>query len=273
MYLQNKYTYIYYDIINQAKSRILSPDIYTEKHHIIPKCLGGDNSTSNLVKLTAREHFICHRLLTKMTTGDSKRRMTFAVWSMLYRDHSLNKSRYKPNSYVYANLRAQHAKATSELHKGKTVSAGTRAKQSSKAKGRISPNKGKSMSDSQKQKLSLAHKGKTISPETVVKILEARKNYKHSTETKQKISDGNKGKTVLISEETKQKISETLKGRIPVWLKGKPAHNRGLPMSATAKKNMSQGHQNREMLLCPYCSRLVAKCSFSRWHGDNCKKK
>ena len=144
---------------------------------------------------------------------------------------------------------------------------------SKKAKGRISPNKGKSMSDSQKQKLSLAHKGKTISPETVVKILEARKNYKHSTETRQKISDGNKGKTVLISEETKQKISETLKGRIPVWLKGKPAHNRGVPMSATAKKNMSQGHQNREMLLCPYCSRLVAKCSFSRWHGDNCKKK
>jgi len=147
-----------------------------------------------------------------------------------------------------------------------------RRKQSEKAKGRHSPNKGKPMSLEQKQKLSLSHKGKTISPETVSKILEARKNYTHSAETKQKISDSNKGKTVIISNETKQKISITLKGRVPTWIKGKPAHNRGVPMSEIAKKNMSKGHQDREMLCCPHCSRFIAKCSFSRWHGDNCKK-
>ena len=60
MYLQNKYSKYYYNIINQAKSRELAPNIYTEKHHIIPKSCGGDNSPANLVKLTAREHFICH---------------------------------------------------------------------------------------------------------------------------------------------------------------------------------------------------------------------
>lgn len=41
------------------------PTGYTETHHILPRCLGGDNSKDNLVKLTAREHFIAHLLLTK----------------------------------------------------------------------------------------------------------------------------------------------------------------------------------------------------------------
>jgi hypothetical protein len=38
---------------------------YFEKHHIIPKWLGGNNSKDNLVLLTAREHFVAHWLLWK----------------------------------------------------------------------------------------------------------------------------------------------------------------------------------------------------------------
>jgi len=62
MYLQNKYSKCYFNIINRAKSREIAPNTYTEKHHIISKSCGGDNSSANLVKLTAREHFICHLL-------------------------------------------------------------------------------------------------------------------------------------------------------------------------------------------------------------------
>lgn len=40
--------------------------VYYEKHHIIPRCLGGDNSKDNLVLLTAREHFVAHKLLAEM---------------------------------------------------------------------------------------------------------------------------------------------------------------------------------------------------------------
>ena len=38
--------------------------IYYEKHHILPKCLGGNNDKENLVLLTAKEHYVCHKLLT-----------------------------------------------------------------------------------------------------------------------------------------------------------------------------------------------------------------
>jgi hypothetical protein len=272
MYLQNKYTTWYNNIIATAKSRVLPNEVYTEKHHIIPKSLGGNNSENNLVDLTAREHFICHLLLPKMLTGINKRNMSFAIWAMLNRDHSKNKSRYKVNSYRYESIKKQVAGAISQLHKGKTVSTETRAKQSAKATGRISPNKGKSMSEDQKNKLSIAHKGKIIAPETVAKISESRKHYQHSEETKQKISAANQGKTVVISEETKQKISNSLKGR-PNANKGKPAHNRGIPHSPKTIIKFKQAHQTREKILCPHCSKLIAKCSFSRWHGDNCKNK
>ena len=79
MYLQNKYTSWYNNIIQRAQSRVLSADIYTEKHHVIPKSLGGSNAKSNIVCITPREHFICHLLLTKMTTGNNLFKMKHAA--------------------------------------------------------------------------------------------------------------------------------------------------------------------------------------------------
>jgi hypothetical protein len=57
------YKKIYEFIIERAKNRSLN--CYVEKHHIIPKCLGGLNNKDNIIKLTAKEHFICHRLLVE----------------------------------------------------------------------------------------------------------------------------------------------------------------------------------------------------------------
>ena len=122
MYLQNKYTKCYYNIIDLAKSRSLPNEIYTERHHIIPRSLGGSNDPTNLVKLTAREHFICHLLLPKMLTGVGRRNMTFAIWSMLNRDHSKQRSRHKVNSHVYQRLKTQIAVAISESNTGRVRS-------------------------------------------------------------------------------------------------------------------------------------------------------
>lgn len=51
----------YYDYINYVKNIDRKLD-YSEIHHIIPRCLGGSNDKSNLVVLTAREHFLAHYL-------------------------------------------------------------------------------------------------------------------------------------------------------------------------------------------------------------------
>jgi len=79
MYLQNKYTQCYYNIVEQAKAR--STVGYFEQHHIIPKSLGGSNDASNLVALTAREHFICHWLLTKMLPKSPEQKKLYHAFS------------------------------------------------------------------------------------------------------------------------------------------------------------------------------------------------
>lgn len=58
------YEKIYDELIFRAKSRILKE--YTEKHHIIPVCMGGSDDKSNLVQLTPEEHYIAHQLLVKI---------------------------------------------------------------------------------------------------------------------------------------------------------------------------------------------------------------
>jgi hypothetical protein len=56
-----------YDLIIQKANqgdRKKYRGIYYEKHHILPICLGGNEDSINKVLLTAKEHFICHKLLT-----------------------------------------------------------------------------------------------------------------------------------------------------------------------------------------------------------------
>lgn len=72
------YQKIYDNLIQKAKSenrkKLNREDkdfIYYELHHIIPKCLGGNNSKENLVLLTAREHFIAHKLLVEIYPKDN----------------------------------------------------------------------------------------------------------------------------------------------------------------------------------------------------------
>ena len=52
-------------LIERAQERVLLKGYY-EKHHILPKCMGGLDTKDNLVYLTAKEHFICHKLLVRI---------------------------------------------------------------------------------------------------------------------------------------------------------------------------------------------------------------
>lgn len=67
------YTKKYTDLITKFKKNepIVMLDYY-ETHHIIPICMGGNNSPDNLVKLSAKAHFVAHHLLCKIYPKDYK---------------------------------------------------------------------------------------------------------------------------------------------------------------------------------------------------------
>jgi hypothetical protein len=201
-FIANKYTDWYYNIISNAKSReVISA--YTENHHIIPKSLGGDNTSENLVRLTAREHFLCHYLLTKMTAGQHRIKMCFAFNA--FRRSSEAQERTLTGRQ-YELVRKLVSAARSEFLKGNTYNLGKkRGPISEETRKKISESKkGKPLSAEQKNKISLATKGKNKSEETKQKmrkskpqgfgekIRAARLGTTLSTETKSKISESHK---------------------------------------------------------------------------------
>lgn len=60
----------YNALIQRGQSRVLTT--HKEIHHIIPRCLGGSDDQTNLVKLTPEEHYIAHQLLVKIYPNDPR---------------------------------------------------------------------------------------------------------------------------------------------------------------------------------------------------------
>ena len=114
MFLDNKYTKIYYQLIDKRRKNSLSRnDMYVEIHHIIPKSLGGDDTCDNLINLLPREHFIAHLLLTRMTTN--KNDMIRMFWAF----HRLAFSNIHSRQYDYHRVRC--SKFLSENHHSKRI--------------------------------------------------------------------------------------------------------------------------------------------------------
>ena len=193
--------------------------IYYEVHHIIPKCLDGSNDKNNLIKLTAKEHYLAHLLLYKMAKDkDEKIKLGFA-FSAFFLDENKRKltaKQYEKIRIIAANITSLTMKGVkkSETHceslkeswkkrKDSPKFLETKQKMSDSAKARVR----NPLSEETKKKISDRLKGKKKSKEHIEKL----KERITSEETKKKISDSLKGQK--LSEETKRKLSEAGKGR------------------------------------------------------------
>lgn len=155
------YKLIYDAIVERAKTTIREG--YMERHHIIPKCLGGDDSQGNLVLLTAREHYLCHWLLAKHH-NIKKLWNAFAMMSVI----NDRQERIK-NSRVFE--RARIARTLAMTGDGNPMYG--------------KPSACKSHTEETKQKIRLAKLGKKRDPFT---------RSPPSQETRDRISSANKGK-------------------------------------------------------------------------------
>jgi len=113
MFLDNKYTKWYYKIIEYRKQNLFEG--YTERHHIIPRCMNGSDDADNIVSLSAREHFVCHRLLIKMLDSRPKKKMIYALNRMLHQNQHMQ--RYCPPSKVYEMIKHEHSMIMKEMWK------------------------------------------------------------------------------------------------------------------------------------------------------------
>jgi hypothetical protein len=177
---------------------------YFELHHIIPKCLGGSNKKENLVFLTAREHFLIHRLLVEIYPENNG--INYAFWTMCNAKNEHQKREYKISSRVYEDIRKKVSIITTKLHTGKIITE----------------------EKIRKQKETRSKKSKEELQEIVDRIFESYKNnpenkikskerglkrrgipgVPHSQETKRKIKEAREKRTPEQIAETKRKFKE-----------------------------------------------------------------
>jgi hypothetical protein len=204
------YQKIYENLILNAKlkdrikvSKKSENYVYYENHHIIPRCLDGLNDKNNLVLLTAREHYICHKLLTLIHKGNRKIAMAFFYMTFDKRGNRNVSSR----DYAYAK----------ELIHSTIVSIETREKQSNARKGKNTWMKDKKHTDESIEKIREARKKqKPWNKDTKGLFLQKKtsKGQNHSQASKDKMSLSHTGvKRAPHSEETKKKMSEAAKHR------------------------------------------------------------
>lgn len=96
-----------------TRGRFACGDEYHERHHIIPKSLGGSNDESNLIDLFAREHFEAHRLLAIENPDDWK---IVNAWTMMAFVKDKNQDRYQLTAEEYEEAKRALSMAKKTLY-------------------------------------------------------------------------------------------------------------------------------------------------------------
>ena len=188
------YSAIYCSLIERRISNPLSDGEYGEVHHIIPKSEGGDNSQDNLIRLSARDHYVAHLLLAKIY-DDQK--MYSAV---IYMQTGCKNRKFKFNSRLYETIRKEYSSKISGKNHWNY--------------GKPSWNKGIPLSDEQKEKLRKALTGRHLKESTKEKL----RGKTHTDEWKAKMSEKMSGKNNPFygkshTPETMKRIKAKLTGR------------------------------------------------------------
>ena len=179
------YQAIYQSIVEKAKIRVC--DCKTERHHIIPRCMGGTNDSGNLVDLTLREHYIAHQLLCRIYPENQK--LWWAAWMMMNRT-----KRWCSRLYAKTRVNLVVSEATREKIRQANLGKIRSPEAIEKQRNAIKPlaqteewkertrqtHKGrpKPKTDDHRRKLSEANQGKPLSEERRLIIAEQQKGLK-----------------------------------------------------------------------------------------------
>lgn len=247
------YRLAYENLVQKALERTDIPNVI-EKHHIVPKSMGGTNAKSNIVFFTPKEHYVAHHLLWKI---HNNRQMFYAYWCMVTK-MGRNKDLYKVTCRAYEKAKTEHRIISSETHAGK-----------------IPWNKNKTG---------------VYSPETIEKMSNSRIGIKESEETKLKKSISAKNRLMpenIQSEfsKNKRKISNSIwrnnnqiscphckKTGVKYNMERYHFDNCIMVNPEQIRESKSKGKKLKTHA-CPHCDMKTSMGNLRRWHFDKCKNK
>lgn len=297
---ENKYSRWYEQLI--AKARDKKPIIgYTETHHVIPRSLGGDNTKKNLVKLTAREHYVAHALLWKMKLpGVAGSKMAFAFNTFIRKMHVNNEHSYNISSRIYESFKIHYA----SILRSTMTGSGNHfyGKKHSEETRRIIGEKSKLKEFKRGPEHFNYGKPSFITPEGKERQRAAFIERWNDPDFKTRVLEQRKQANLRPEVIAKRKAAADAKRGV----KKDPAHTAGMRAAASARKGktwkeiytpeqitrLQEGRKNRVLTPeakakmsfkgkgkgipkvkhpCPHCGKLCAGNMLAKWHGDNCK--
>jgi len=110
------YIWHYHSLIETRRDRVKEYGVYYERHHIIMKSMGGGDEDTNLVFLTAREHFIAHWLLWRIYRNRASA-YAFNAFTSLFTGKNFKQRPSKYSSKGYAEAR----EAYSYIHRERLI--------------------------------------------------------------------------------------------------------------------------------------------------------
>lgn len=149
--------------ILKTRGRFNCGNEYYERHHIVPRCMGGTNDEDNLIDLYANEHFIAHKLLANENPDNDS--LIYAWWCMANasnsnkRDCKITAEEYENAKKYYSAMRSAAMAGEKHPNFGQHHSEETRKKMSDAALGEKNHNFGKHTPDNIRAKISEALSG------------------------------------------------------------------------------------------------------------------
>jgi len=236
---------------------------YFEEHHIIPTCMGGSNKKDNRVLLTAREHFICHKLLVEIYPGNKK--LYHAVWMMTLK---VRKERvYQVSSREYSYYKSLFSLSQSEMMIERYKDPNERKLQSERLTViKTKPENIKLQSD----------KLKEFYLDPINRLGASERTHTRNSNPEWKESHSKKMIEVNSDPEYRKKKSDdmVIRHQDPVY---KERHCNIMKEVASRPefiKSISDSWAIREMVKCPHCKiESKSTSNMKRYHFENCKHK
>lgn len=285
------YEKIYNQLIEKCKNRgRIGIDVYTEIHHILPRCMGGNDDETNLVQLTGREHFIAHALLSKFVTQEPySSKLKNAFFAMCNQKSIGQENRYRPSSKIYNIAKNQHAEVMSKTHSGKKLteehiiklrqghknyfSIDENIKKHSETIRKISNDE--SVKNKKRENAISLHKNIDYT-NNVKRGLKEFYNSERGSERKRQISE--KSKLMWKNDEFKAEFSKKIKTKWDsmsdeeyleecIRRKNNVTDEFRLLMSTISKENAQKIHKKVQ---CEHCNKIISKQNYSKFHGEKC---
>lgn len=262
-------------LVNSRRMRERAPGL--ERHHVMPRALGGDNSSGNMVNLTPREHFVAHRLLAKIHGGPM-----WAALAYMARGNTKSARGVVVSSRTYETIKANDAAWRSVRYagdgnpfKGKTFTPEQLAKMvgprpsiagmNHPCFGKKLPERGLVISGVKRHS-----SGKIIRDSAIQRAIESACSTGNAVLRKMK-------EFYLRSEAMKSAaLDRDYAGEgNPNYGNGQAIAGDKNPMWGKKQTDATKakiGEKAKRTLTCPHCGKVGNIANMHRWHFDNCRR-